>query len=288
MTPTDRRRPARTPRRPLTTLGGAAAFAALAAAAFAASAAAAPASAVDESAPIFLEQIDVRAVDVEVVVRRGGKAVTGLRAEDFRISLDGEAVAIDDFAEVRDGATGSGSVVTRYLVFVDDDFSIPSRRNAALGRLREQVDLLSQDDRMAVVAWNGQQVELLSPWLGPGEPLRDVLSDAASRPAYGLKRHSEWSRLRSEMTYRDRLGAGPGRSFSSIGFSGASRPGPAGPRSVAQLRERVGQLSSALASAMRGFAQPPGRKVVLFFSGALPPLDGESAFADARSSSLDR
>lgn len=153
MIATDRRRPTDLLRQPLKTLSGIVALVALAASA--------PASAVDESAPVFLERIDVRAVDVEVVVRRGGQVVTGLRAEDFRISLDGDDVAIDDFAEIQAGVTDAGPVVTRYLVFVDDDFSIPSRRNAALGRLRDQVDLLADQDRMAVVAWNGQQVELL-------------------------------------------------------------------------------------------------------------------------------
>ncbi|MEM1177279.1 MAG: VWA domain-containing protein [Acidobacteriota bacterium] len=248
----------------------------------------ASASTVDESAPVFLEQIDVRAVDVEVVVRKGGEAVTGLAAEDFRILLDGDEVPIDAFAEIHAGATDAGPVVTRYLVFVDDDFSVPSRRNAVLRELSDQVELMAAQDRMAVVAWDGKQVQLLSSWRGPDESLREVLEQAMDRPAYGLKRHSEWSRLQSAMSYQDRLGVDAGRSFSSIGFSGASRPGTVGPRSAAQLQGRVGQLSSALASAMRGFGQADGRRVALFLSGALPPFESDRAFVNSRSNSLDR
>ena len=237
------------------------------------------ASAVEEPAPVFVEHIDVRAVDVEVVVKKAGEVVRGLRPADFKVSLDGQVLPIDDFVEVRDGVSPIGAMTTRYLVFIDDDFSVPAQRNAVLRRFANQLEQLAAQDRMAVVAWDGRQVELLSSWQPRGESLRQVFEEAQERPAYGLKRHSEWRRLQSALSYRDRLPGAGGSSFSSIGFSGSTRPGPLGPRSAAQLRARVSHLASALASAMRGFAQPPGRRAVIFLSGALPPVN-DSVFTE--------
>ena len=96
----------------------------------------------DPRVPIFGDVVDVRVVNVEVVVEdKDGIRVTGLQPADFRLLVDGQEVPIDYFTEVRGGeaiaavaqlsddqnapkavpALDSGSAVgTSYLVFVDD------------------------------------------------------------------------------------------------------------------------------------------------------------------------
>src|SRR5215213_10895805 len=94
--------------------------------------------------PVFEEVIDVRVVNVEVVVTDAdGKRVRGLSPADFRLLVDGREVPLDYFSEIADGraatppATAEGSaapvspaepVGRSYLVFIDDSFSVVSAR----------------------------------------------------------------------------------------------------------------------------------------------------------------
>ena len=59
---------------------------------------------------VFGETVDVRVVNVEVVVTDGeGRRVPGLGRDDFRLTVDGEEVAIDYFTEVRAGVVAGGA-----------------------------------------------------------------------------------------------------------------------------------------------------------------------------------
>ena len=105
-----------------------------------------------ENTPIFGEEVDVRVVNVEVVVTdKQGNRVTGLSPKDFRLRVDGKDVPVQYFSEVHEGqavaapppgSTGTASqpaelpnltagkaVGTSYLVFVDDYFSHAAQRN---------------------------------------------------------------------------------------------------------------------------------------------------------------
>ena len=64
------------------------------------------ASGQEEAAPqsIFSEVLDVRVVNVEIVVTdRDGIRVSGLEAEDFELLVDREPTTIDYFSEIRGG-----------------------------------------------------------------------------------------------------------------------------------------------------------------------------------------
>ncbi len=231
---------------------------------------------------VFAETIDVRVVNVEVVVTDGKERVEGLVAGDFRLLVDGREVPIEYFTEVRAGRAvelaepiepvDSGAmpaapalepgvaVGTHYLVFIDDDFSVPPHRNRVLRRLAEQTPRLGPEDRMAVVAWDGREVELLSGWARPGADLEAVFAAAEKRRAYGLQKRNE---LRNPIfQYTSRL---EGRE--TVG--GAPGPG-------SQIYYRVERAIDAAASALRGFARAPGRKVALVLSGgwAVPDTSG--------------
>lgn len=240
----------------------------------------------------FAEVVDVRVINLEVVVNdKDGVRVSNLRPEDFRLLVDGEEVPVEYFTEVIGGtasvrgdevamrtlpALSPGQPVgTSFLVFIDEYFTIPTERNRVLKRMVEQLPMLSPEDRMAVVAYDGKRLDMLSSWSGNIPELTRVFEQAQERSAAGLQREAE---LRT--FYPNRLLGildGPvaaGRSFAddpagSIRVGGAQleMDEEALARRVADQVERV---VAAGASALRGFANPPGRKVLLMLSGGWP------------------
>ncbi|MEM7350739.1 MAG: VWA domain-containing protein [Acidobacteriota bacterium] len=239
-----------------------------------------PAQAQDGS---FGEVIDVRVVNLEVVVTQKGERITGLGPEDFVLTVDGREVPIEYFTEVHGGTAvlhgeeAAGSAVpalapgvevgTSYLVFIDEFFAIPTDRNRILRRMIDQLAFLSPKDRMAVVAFDGTKVDMLSTWSQSPRELERVLQKAIDRPAFGLARRAEQRLFESTRDLR----------------AGAIVNEPLGETTVVtgdlEIDERVradelvGQVKRAVlaaSSALRSFANPPGRKVMLLLSGGWP------------------
>jgi VWFA-related protein len=235
-------------------------------------------------ASTFGETVEVRVVNLEVVVTdRDGLPVTGLGAEDFRLLIEGEETPIRYFTEVRSGVAvepeaqaeapvtnlpelAPGEPVgTSYLVFIDDFFPIARDRDRVLAALRDDLGRLKPEDRMAIVAFDGEQLAMLSTWTSSTRDLERALRDAMARPAKGLQRAAER------------------RSFS--GRYGGLRDARTGMRSRSAnrstldfderyyaelLEDQVGNMVSASAAALRSFAKPPGRKVLLLLNGGWP------------------
>lgn len=252
---------------------------------------AAPLPALTQQAPaqqqepqsLFGEQIEVRVVNVEAVVTdRQGNRVQDLKPSDFRLTVDGKPVSIEYFTEVRGGQaiapTGAeatapvqglptlapGSPVgTSYLVYIDNVFSIGARRNEVLKSLKGDLARLGPEDRMAIVAYDGR-LEMLSSWSNSEKDLSRALNRAMQMRSYGATRLSE---LRAFETSRSLIGEVPLRDrrtafaerleVDELGFV----------QRVAGLVERA--VSGAV-STLRGFAAPPGRKVMLVLSGGWP------------------
>jgi VWFA-related protein len=221
----------------------------------------------------FGESIDVRVVNVEAVVTdRRGHRVQGLSASDFRLLVDGREVPIDYFTEVVGGEMATppvepgapapaaasapgGKVGTSYLVFIDESFSIGAQRDLVLRRLADSLRL-GAEDRMAVVAFDGRRIDLLSDWTADREALRQVLQKAQLRHAWGVQRLA-WRR--SEDVFGDTIAGGgaPSRIYSE-----------------------VESATAAVAAAMRGIGAPPGRKVLLLLSGGWPVASPRELLAD--------
>ncbi len=224
------------------------------------------AASVDPPSPSsFGESIDVRVVNVEAVVTdRRGQRVPGLTAADFRLLVDGREVPIDYFTEVQGGevaapasAPGGGApaaaapvgpgekVGTNYLGFIDDQFSIGAPRDLVLRRLAADLGRLGPQDRMAVVAFDGNQLERLSDWTGDRQALAQAFAAEQSRPSFGIAKLAE---RRSE--------SGGGSAL--IGENGAAL--------VHQIWQ-VGIGMQAVVAAMRGTPAPAGRKVMILLNG---------------------
>ncbi|HBL26678.1 MAG TPA: hypothetical protein DD490_07575, partial [Acidobacteria bacterium] len=246
-------------------------------------------------AGLFGEQIDVRVVNVEVVVTdKDGNRVSGLVPSDFTLKVDGKPMPVEYFSEVRGGqALAPGAVAgadalpglpslapgaavgTSYLVFIDDYFSLEPRRNEVLRKLKDDLARLRPEDRMAVVAWDGRSLDMLSTWSNTERILSRAFDQALARPSYGVQRLAERRSFDTTRRHNASLGVvpGPRSAFSQqlnieeIGYAG-------------DLANQVGRTVNAAVSTLRGFASPPGRKVMLLLSGGWPYSPADYAVDD--------
>lgn len=241
-----------------------------------------------EPPSIYGDVIDVRVVNVEVVVTDGaGNRVTDLGPKDFRLRVDGKEVPVEYFTEVRGGSSVApaaesgaapggppdvepgGRVGTSYLVFIDNYFATEFRRNEVLRTLKEQLSHLQPEDRMAVVAWDGGKVSIVSNWSSSQNELTRAFDVAMGAKARGLDRITELRTFRNDMGFSQQTvgDAAPLSLESRLGNSGLSGQ----ERAYAdQIKRQVEGGVSAAVSALRGFAAPPGRKVMLLLSGGWP------------------
>jgi len=234
-------------------------------------------------ASIFGETVEVRVVNLEVVVTDpDGLPVTGLGVGDFRLTVDGVETPIRYFTEVRSGTAVAPEALapeavqpeavasvpdlvpgepvgTSYLVFVDDFFSIARDRDKVLSALRDDLGRLKPEDRMAIVAFDGDQLAMLTTWTSSTKELERALRDAMARPAKGLQRAAERRQAAGPRipSTRRNLRFGSGLEFEE--------------RFYADLLEgQVSNMVSAAAASLRAFANPPGRKVFMLLNGGWP------------------
>lgn len=241
-------------------------------------------------APVFGETIDVRVVNVEVVVTdRDGNRVAGLGPDDLRLYVDGGEVPIAYFTEIRGGdavapAAGADAVPglpalapgepvgTSYLVFIDDYFPIQRDRNRVLQALADDLPNLGPGDRMAVVAFDGREIEMLSSWTSSRPELERALRRAEERPAYGL----QWIGL--QRSFENAFGR---RVRPQAALLTSSFDPTVDERGFAyEIRQRVEREVAAATATLRAFAQPPGRKVMILLSGGWPFSSAQFAVND--------
>lgn len=229
------------------------------------------ASSQEDGLESFGETLDVVVVEVQAVVTDSkGRRVTGLGREDFRLLVDGRETAIEYFSEVREGrelpaadgrtlteepaetpapstdaaaATAPGDpVATNYLVFVDDYFAIRRHRNVVLRGVEERLPELPAEDRMAVVAFDGEEIDVLTPWTAAREEAARGLERASKRPAHGLLRAHERLRRGEEGPWTD---------------------------PVVQ-EDELRRVLTSVRSTLRMMPRPEGRKVLLLLGGGWP------------------
>jgi VWFA-related protein len=247
-----------------------------------------------DTPPSFGESIDVRVVNLEAVVTdRQGNRVSGLKPGDFRLRVDGKEVPVEYFSEVREGEAlaaapeagqppaapseaGSGApaqplaegrIGTYYLVFIDDYFSVPAQRNAVLKGLKGDLGRLGPADRMAIVAYGGGRLTMISNWSGSPADLGRAFDQAMVRRTRAVGRLAERASAESDQSFSAQSvgdGAPLDLSAQQPGLSDVQR------RYASDLiRELQGDVQAAV-SAMRAFAAPHGRKVMLLLSGGWP------------------
>src|SRR5688572_2784252 len=146
--------------------------------------------------PTFTEEVEVRVMDIDVVVTgRDGRPVTDLRREDFTIRIDGKPVPIDYFARVDEGTihapdlanaspdqvlaayrSGEEAYVPRhFLMYVDIGHLAPNGRKRGLEALRDLVTRMGPNDRGRVVLFDRRPKELTE-WTSSKEALFSALT----------------------------------------------------------------------------------------------------------------
>lgn len=225
--------------------------------------------------PVIGETIDVRVVNVEVVATSNGELVRGLAAADFRLLIDGKEVPIEFFTEVAEGAAAPSSagpaapvapaeaVPRSYLVFVDESFSVSEPRNVVLEKLEADLGLMGPRDQMAVLAFNGSTIEVLSPWTSDRTALAEVLRRARQREARGNKALAQHRSLEHDVDltqWAAEVQEFEAREMAMFMEGLDARVSP-------EARTQLGKTALAMAGTLRGFEVPPGRKVMLLLSG---------------------
>ncbi len=242
---------------------------------------------------LFGETVEVRLVNIEVVVEdRRGERVEGLGPEDFRLLVDGKEVEIGNFSEVRAGEVAlpaevqtegtrpesspapvvEGRVATRYLVFIDDFFSVPVHRNLVLEKVGEQIKALAPGDTMAFVGFDGRKLEVIADWTASPSELLAAIDKARARRSYGVLQRVRRTSL------IDDPGAGEALELpqwvpQDLKLNVAQRG------YAAELRQHLRNTISAARTAMRALSGVEGRKVLLLLSGGWPYSMQEAAGA---------
>jgi len=244
-----------------------------------------------QAPPVFGEAMDVRVVNVEAVVTdRQGNRVTGLKPSDFRLRVDGKDVPVDYFSEVKEGrvlapaaaepaekraAQGApavqqvaeGKIGTYYLVFVDDYFTVGPQRDQVLKGLKADLAKLNPEDRMAIVSYDGGRLAMISNWSGSAADLGAALDRAAQRKSHGFERRVEGRSFASDQSFASQeVGDATPLDISQRAPGLTGTQSAYGELLIAQIKADV----QAAVSAMRAFAAPQGRKVMLLLSGGWP------------------
>lgn len=249
---------------------------------------------------IFLEQVEVSVVNVEVFVTdKRGNRVPNLTQEDFQVFEDGKPVEITNFYAVEGGgvrssdlgaAAGGGEDFApiepkqlHLVVYVDDRNLSPANRNRALALLQDFVrEQLRPTDRIMLVTSDGglliQQEMTADPDL-----LVAALQDMSQRGGKGalleLERRSIVRDIQSVQMPGGGTGAGTASSLSedTTGDEAlivleairnfAQREHNLVRDTIAGLRQFIGSLSGV-----------PGRKAVLYVSDGLSMRPGEELY----------
>ncbi|MEM6705736.1 MAG: VWA domain-containing protein [Acidobacteriota bacterium] len=265
-------------------------------------------SAQAQEPPLILsETVDVRVVNVEVVVTdRRGQRIQQLPPEAFELRVDGEIRAIDFFQEISDGsvtrvAGPRGSLHAEgeqiridTLIFIDEVQAIAADRDRVLAGLERGISQLRPEDRVAVLAFDGRKLTRVVDWSTDREALRDALRRARQRPARGMERMAQLQLADDIREVKDELAQATDMLIraeaSAIGgdagelvrdaaddframmnrseFVDASEPFD---RDTAeQVRRQTREMIAAASAALRSQSGSSARKTMLLLSGSLP------------------
>ena len=274
----------------------------------------APFSAAQQEEPldIISEVIEVRVVNVEVVVTdKQGERVTDLPQDSFRLLVDGEEVPIAFFSEIQAGEVkpsgvettipgsleAGQSVGTNYLVFIDDQFSIARDRNRVLEKLTQDLADLTDADQLAVVAYDGSKLERLTDWTSSRQEILEAFEAASERRSFGLSRLGELRQNDSERQNRELQMARTNEVVGSLGSGGGplgaldapevetfadptwGRLSPVEYNFARSLEEQLKRSVAAAVATMRSLEPPLGRRVLVLLAGGWTFSPAEYAVA---------
>lgn len=250
-----------------------------------------------EELSVYVDQVDVNVVDVEVrVVDRSGEPVTGLTAEDFAIYDDGEEMELSNFFAVdrRPGAdlpqedatlaeiaapeassAPTPDQVLHLMVYVDSFNLRPSSRNRLLNQLDGFLaDRVSADTRVMLMAYD-RRLRVITPFTEDLGVLRQGVDTLRSLRATGqLTAMERRSALRNIQ-----LASAP----NVLGEVSVDEVVSIARNEAAREEDMLAQATEGLARGIRALGGLPGRKALLYVSDGLARVPGQEVFEYASS-----
>ncbi|MCP4661309.1 MAG: VWA domain-containing protein [bacterium] len=245
----------------------------------------------------YFETVDVRVVNVEVIVTdKDGKPVTGLQRDDFELYEDGQLVELTNFfaaegreptaagggdAEVQQAAMGTGPATRRLnlVIFVDNLNASPRNRNAILDNLGEHLgERLDPRDRVMLVTYDGD-VDVVEPFTDDKSlvlaGLERLKTEAGPHGALGGERRMFLTEIENAST-KDYDTSQPRDPQFEMAVAGAVELS----RSLRTVAERgvrkVRATATALEAISGSLAGIPGRKALVYVSDGLPRRPAEA------------
>ena len=233
--------------------------------------------------PAFTEQVEVRVMDLDVVVTDSkGQSISDLTRQDFAVRVDGQPVPIDYFARVDDGTIHAPDLATaspervldvyrqgqqafvprHFVIYVDSGDLAPLTRNRALNQLRDFVTRLGPSDTARIVLFDRRPKELTD-WTTSKETLLQAVDT--------MEKGVGMSRLQNEMMTLRTIDST--RSRSSREWAARTYVDQTAVELDLMVKDMRVQLST--------LTPLPGKKAFLFVSGGLPSLPGYAMYTYA-------
>ncbi|HEY6064884.1 MAG TPA: VWA domain-containing protein [Thermoanaerobaculia bacterium] len=226
--------------------------------------------AAQERPPTFTEEVEVRVMDLDVVVTdKSGRPVTDLTRDDFTVRIGGKPVPIDYFARVDAGTIHAPDLATaspdqvlaayrrgdeafvprHFLLYVDLGHLAPDGRKRGLEALRDLVTRMGPNDMGRVLMFDRRSKELTE-WTNSKEELFGALTKI-EKAGVGMSRL-----LTERQTLRD------------IDFTRRRSEREFMARNYAeQERVEVRQMLDDIGSELATLSPLAGKKAFLFVSG---------------------
>jgi VWFA-related protein len=275
-------------------------------------AACAAAHAQEPAGSTFGETVEVRVVNVEVIVTdRDGQAVHGLGAADFAIFEDGERQEITNFYRVEGprlqvGEAGGWEVIApdstfrrRVLLLLDNNFIETPERDRAVAAVESYLDQKFDGSYEWAVVAVGDEVRMIEPFTADKLRVRAALDRVRQLPTFGTRYQIDRFFLNDPLRVRQSQ-----REDAALrGFAG-SGPRAGGSRydtalrfeskfNVAATLHAFERTAAAMTQAFRSYSNLPGNKVLVWITGGVPMLPeyvfgGEETTPQGASSERDR
>lgn len=256
---------------------------------FAVMIAALPLAAQDQPPAKLVESIDVRVINVDVVVTdRKGNRVKGLQPKDFEIFENGTPRNISNFYEVNAAGPTARAAATpkqpvrevqpqqpetivsdapvtqtrRFIIFIDNLSLMPFNRNPVFKALKNFLARSTKPgDEFMVATWN-RSMKVRVPFTTDVTQVSQMLDVVAAESSYGLQNASERksveTQIREARTYDDAI-------ISARGWA----------QSVGHDTRQTVDALNALMSTLAGVE---GKKVLVLTSQGLPMQPGKEMF----------
>lgn len=234
-----------------------------------------------ETAPKLSETIDVRVINVDVVVTdRKGNPITGLTKEDFDIYENGVKKPISNFYEVqgspvaeqRPAAPGQPAPPAhepapenqkrRLILYIDNLSLTPFNRNRVFKEMKDFVaEAMRPGDEAMVVTFN-RSMKVRVPFTRDPIQVQQTLDVIAGESALGVTSRSERrqaeEQIREARTYEE--GLATARTYAS------------------SVEHDLRQSASSLSALMSTLAGVEGKKVLVLTSEGFPMQPGREMF----------